>query len=207
MELQSERIRDGEVIPTDCAFCAREGEGDPGNVNPDFAWNDLPEEIESLALVCHDSDVPTEPDIVNVEGETIPEDLERTDFYHWLVVDLAPDTTIEAGEFSDGITAGGKDVRRGPKGTRQGLNDYTNWFAGDDDMEGRYFGYDGPCPPWNDSVWHHYHFTLYALETEEAPVEGAFTGDELLEAIEDHVLDEAEETAVYSMNPDLEWDS
>ena len=29
---------------------------------------------------------------------------------------------------------------------------------------GNYFGYDGPCPPWNDAIPHHYVFTLYALD-------------------------------------------
>jgi len=31
-------------------------------------------------------------------------------------------------------------------------------------MKGTYFGYDGPAPPWNDSVVHHYAFTLYAVD-------------------------------------------
>ena len=30
-------------------------------------------------------------------------------------------------------------------------------------MAGQYFGYDGPFPPFNDSLVHHYVFTLYAL--------------------------------------------
>jgi hypothetical protein len=45
---------------------------------------------------------------------------------------------------------------------RHGLNDYTGWFAGDAAMAGNYFGYDGPFPPFNDSLMHHYVFTLYA---------------------------------------------
>ncbi|MFB6262398.1 MAG: YbhB/YbcL family Raf kinase inhibitor-like protein, partial [Bradymonadaceae bacterium] len=147
------------------------------------------------------------PDDVNVEGREVPADLERTDFYHWLLVDVDPDRDgIEAGEFSDGVTPGGKEGPEGPDGTRQGLNDYTDWFAGDAEMGGDYFGYDGPCPPWNDSIVHHYHFTLYALDVDEAPVEGEFRGDELLEAIEPHVLDEASVTGLYTLNPDVEID-
>ncbi len=43
-------------------------------------------------------------------------------------------------------------------------------------MAGRYFGYDGPFPPFNDSLIHHYVFTLYALSIERLAVDGAFTG-------------------------------
>jgi Raf kinase inhibitor-like YbhB/YbcL family protein len=203
MELFSQMIDDGEPLPARGAFCAK-GDAEPGNVNPDFTWDDLPEDTESLVLICHDPDVPSEGDTVNVEGETVPADLPRVDFYHWVLVDLDPDGEIEAGEFSEGQTPGGKPGPDAPQGTRQGINDYTNWFAGDPDMEGQYFGYDGPCPPWNDSIVHHYHYTLYALDVDEAPVGGTFTGDDVLDAIEDHILDSARLTATYSMNPDVE---
>jgi hypothetical protein len=203
MELYSDMIDDGNPLPPRGAFCAK-GDAEPGNVNPDFTWDDLPDGTESLVLICHDPDVPSEGDTVNVEGETVPADLPRVDFYHWVLVDLSPDSEIDAGEFSDGQTPGGKPGPDGPQGTRQGINDYTNWFAGDPDMEGQYFGYDGPCPPWNDSIVHHYHYTLYALDVDEAPVDGTFTGDDVLDAIDDHILDSARLTATYSMNPDVE---
>ena len=51
----------------------------------------------------------------------------------------------------DGVTARGKPGPHAPRDARQGVNDYTGWFAGDKDMAGNYFGYDGPCPPWNDA--------------------------------------------------------
>ncbi|GIS40711.1 MAG: hypothetical protein Ct9H90mP13_05570 [Pseudomonadota bacterium] len=35
-----------------------------------------------------------------------------------------------------------------PSGSRQGINDYTKFMAGDPEMQGNYFGYEGPCPPW-----------------------------------------------------------
>jgi hypothetical protein len=58
-------------------------------------------------------------------------------------------------------------------------------------MEGQYFGYDGPCPPWNDTIVHHYWFTVYALDLPRCPVEGVVTGPEVLAAIEGHVLAKA----------------
>ncbi len=64
------------------------------------------------------------------------------------------------------------------------------------DMAHALFGYDGPCPPWNDSIVHHYTFTLYALDVARCPIEGKFTGTEVLAAITDHILDQASFTCV-----------
>ena len=68
-------------------------------------------------------------------------------------------------------------------------------------MEGFYYGYDGPCPPWNDSIPHRYIFTLYAIDVDRCPVENTFTGDEVLQAIEGHVLEQASLQVTYSLNP------
>ncbi len=104
--------------------------------------------------------------------------------------------------FSEGVTPKGKDGPQGPRGTRQGVNDYTGWFAGDPEMAGNYYGYDGPCPPFNDSIVHHYRFTVYALDLARVPVEGTFTHDEALRAIDGHVLGQASLTAKYTINSD-----
>ena len=84
---------------------------------------------------------------------------------------------------------------------RHGINDYTGWFAGDKDMAGDYYGYDGPCPPWNDEILHHYVFTLHALDVEKCPVSGRFGGPDVLKAIEGHVLAKAELMGTYALNP------
>jgi Raf kinase inhibitor-like YbhB/YbcL family protein len=130
----------------------------------------------------------------------VPSDLPRADFSHWVLVDVAPDATIDPGAFSDGITAKGKDGPDGPQGTRQGINDYTSWFAGDADMAGDYYGYDGPCPPFNDSIVHHYEFTAYALDLDRLGVDGKFTAGDVKAAIEGHVLGQATITAKYKIN-------
>lgn len=205
MRLWSDSFKDGEAIPTRYAF----GKPHPethvqlsDNVNPHLAWEDVPAGTRSFALVCHDVDVPTKPDDVNQEGRTVPADLPRTDFYHWVLVDLAGDrTSIGEGEFSSGVTVKGKSGPEGPGGTRQGRNDYTGWFGGDPDMAGDYFGYDGPGPPWNDELVHHYHFTLYALDVERCPVEGPFGGPDVLKAIDGHVLDQASIVGSYAIYP------
>ena len=68
-------------------------------------------------------------------------------------------------------------------------------------MGGRYFGYDGPCPPWNDEIVHHYHFTLYALDCARCPVDGELRADDVRNAIAGHVLDQAEIVGTYAINP------
>lgn len=207
MKLVSTCFGDNQKIPEENAFCAPDPESRvklSRNLNPDLAWSELPAGTRSLVLICHDRDVPSRPDDVNKEGRIIPASLPRVDFFHWVLVDLAPDSgLIGKGEFSDGVTPRGKPGPEGPRGTRQGVNDYTAWFKGDKDMEGQYFGYDGPCPPWNDAIVHHYVFTLYALDLTRCPVEGAFTGPDVLKAIAGHVLGQASLTGIYALNPSV----
>ncbi|ROR35164.1 YbhB/YbcL family Raf kinase inhibitor-like protein [Inmirania thermothiophila] len=174
------------------------------NRNPRVAWSGLPGDTRSLVLLCHDPDVPSRPDDVNQEGRVVPADLPRVDFYHWVLVDIPPGLgELPEGAFSDGVTPRGKPGPEGPFGTRQGINNYTDWFRGDAEMEGDYYGYDGPCPPWNDERMHRYVFTLYALDLDRCPVEGRFGGPEVLAAIRGHVLDQARVTGRYSLNPAL----
>lgn len=211
MKLWSESFSDGQSIPSQFAF----GAIDPvahvclsDNRNPHFAWADVPSATQSLVLICHDPDVPSRGDDVNQEGKTVPHDLPRVDFFHWVLIDLPADRKeIAAGEFSQGVSARGKS---GPQvegyaqsGLRHGLNDYTGWFANDEQMKGDYFGYDGPCPPWNDSIPHRYVFTLYALDIPRVPVKGKFTGQQVRDAIKNHVLAQASMMGSYSLNPAL----
>jgi Raf kinase inhibitor-like YbhB/YbcL family protein len=207
MKLTSNSFADGAKIPVEFAFCAP----DPAthatlsqNRNPHLAWGDVPAGTKSFALICHDPDVPSKGDDVNKEGRTVPATLARVDFFHWVLVDLpATMHSIAAGEFASSVTAKGKPGPAAPHGARQGINDYTGWFAGDKDMAGNYFGYDGPCPPWNDSILHHYVFMLYALGVARCPVEGTFTGADVRKAIDGEVLAKARITGVYSLNPSV----
>jgi len=205
MHLTSSNFAHGQPIPEEFAFGAQ----DPAqhlrlsdNRNPRLRWAGIPAGTKSLVLTCVDTDAPTRADDVNKEGRVVPASLPRAEFHHWTMVDIPPAVTeIAAGACSDGIVPRGKQAPPGPAGARQGLNDYTLWFAGDASMSGQYFGYDGPCPPWNDALLHHYHFVLYATDLERCPVEGAFTGREVAKALEGHVLAEARLTGTYSLNP------
>lgn len=206
MELESRSITDGERIPGELAFCVPDPENrvtQGGNRSPHLAWSDVPDGTKSFAVVCVDVDVPTVGEDVNVEGRTVPADLERTDFYHWVLVDIPPSIReLEEGRDSDGVTPRGEDLGRTEYGLR-GRNDYTAWFAGDDDMEGTYGGYDGPCPPWNDERIHHYHFRVYALDVHRTGLSGDFGGAEAMEVIGAHALEEAEIVGTYTLNPSL----
>ena len=207
MKLTSNSFSDGQAIPVEFAFCRQNAASHASlaaNVSPHLAWSDVPEDTRSFVLLCLDPDVPSRPDDVNQEGRTVPADLPRVDFYHWVLVDIPVTVTeMETGVDSRGVTPHGKVQSPGPRGARRGINSYTGWFAGDPDMGGNYFGYDGPCPPWNDSIPHHYHFTVYALDIGICPTVGAFEGPDVLAAIEGHVLAQASITGLYSMNPDV----
>ncbi|WP_230969033.1 YbhB/YbcL family Raf kinase inhibitor-like protein [Nitrogeniibacter aestuarii] len=207
MKLSSNSMVNGQPISGKYAFGVPADEGHvslSSNLNPHLAWADLPAGTKSLVLICHDKDVPSKGDDVNQEGKTVPPDLPRVDFFHWVLVDIDPSSgEIREGEYSSKVTAKGKSGPAATQGTRQGINDYTNWFAGDADMGGDYYGYDGPCPPWNDSIKHHYIFTLYATDLDSVPVEGRFTGQDVREAIAAHTLASASMTVTYSLNPDV----
>jgi Raf kinase inhibitor-like YbhB/YbcL family protein len=207
MKLTSQSFADGGRIPGEFAFAVPDAAHRvklSANRNPHLAWTDAPAGTKSFVVICHDSDVPSKPDDVNQEGREIPSSLPRVDFFHWLLIDIAPSTaSIEAGAYSHAVTPRGKAGPAAANGTRQGINDYTGWFAGDHDMEGDYYGYDGPCPPWNDSIIHHYVFTVYALDIAQLPLQGRFNGADVRRAIEGHVLAKASITGTYTLNPRL----
>lgn len=204
MKLTSTSWKNGAFIPSRYAAGKPGAEGPTmsDNVNPQFAWSDVPEGTQSFALICHDGDVPSRGDDVNKPDREVPSDLPRTDFFHWVLTDLpASLREIREGEFSSGgLTPKGKPGPATLHGARHGLNDYTGWFAGDPAMAGQYFGYDGCFPPFNDSLLHQYVFTLYALAVPKVAVEGAFTGAQLREAIAPHVLARASHIGLYTLN-------
>jgi Raf kinase inhibitor-like YbhB/YbcL family protein len=202
MILTSPDFAEGDRIPDSCAFGIPAPEAHMAfgpNRNPALEWSGAPEGTRSFALTMVDGDVPTRPDDVNQEGREVPPELPRGEFTHWLVVDIPADQRgIGQGEYGAGVTAGG-----GAAADNEGVNDYTGWFEGDPDMEGTYRGYDGPCPPWNDSLLHHYTLTLYALDVASLGLSGEFTLEEVRAAVAGHTLAEAALTGTYALNPRL----
>jgi Raf kinase inhibitor-like YbhB/YbcL family protein len=202
MKLDSQSFSNGQPIPAE--FAAGQPSGFAGNRNPQLAWHDVPEGTRSFVLLCVDPDAPTVAELVGRDDVGIPLDQPRADFVHWVMVDIPADVReIAAGSCSDGFTAHGKRQPAGPAGARQGINDYTGWFAGDLDMAGTYFGYDGPYPPFNDERPHRYFFRVFALDVASQPVEGAFTAADVFSAMQGHVLAEAALHGTYTLNPHL----
>lgn len=96
----------------------------------------------------------------------------RMTWVHWVLYNLP----AAAGELPEGISAA--DL---PAGTLQGLNDWKR------------AGYGGPCPPVGR---HRYFHKLFALDV-ELPDLGTPTKDQLLQAMEGHVLARAELVGTY----------
>jgi Raf kinase inhibitor-like YbhB/YbcL family protein len=205
-QLTVDGIDDGGVIPGRFAFCVPAAAGNVAmapNRNPGVSWTGVPDGTRSLALFVVDASAPTVGDDVNVEGRMVPADLPRGEFSHWVVVDIPADLdSIGEGASSDGVTPHGKHPAAQAFGV-EGINDYTGWFAGDPEMEGVYGGYDGPCPPWNDSIVHHYTFYLYALDVETVDLSGAFTLADARAGIDGHVLASDQITGSYTLTPSL----
>lgn len=202
MKLESSSFENGR--PLAAAFAAGDGNGFAGNRNPQLGWSDVPTGTRSFALLCVDPDVPTVAELVGRSDVSIPRDQPRADFIHWVMVDIAADLRgIEAGSCSEGFTAKGKRDPGGPAGARQGLNDYTGWFAGHADLGGDYLGYDGPYPPANDERLHRYFFRLFALDVATLVLPERFTAADAHRAMQGHVLAEATLHGTYTLNPAL----
>jgi Raf kinase inhibitor-like YbhB/YbcL family protein len=96
-------------------------------------------------------------------------------FTHWLVYDMAATQT--------GLAAGVPPKEQLPSGEgQQGKNSFGK------------LGYKGPAPPRGRP--HHYHFTVYALDASTALAPGA-TRDELMRAMEGHIVGQAELVGTY----------
>jgi Raf kinase inhibitor-like YbhB/YbcL family protein len=204
MKLWSDSWTNGDRIPDRYAAGRPDEHGRAtfgDNVSPHLAWSEVPPQAHSMVLICHDFDAPADASDANRDDREVPADTPRADFFHWVLVDLPPRPTVIAeAEFSRGFVARGQSGPDTPQGARHGLNDYTQWFAADTAMAGRYFGYDGPFPPYNDSLIHHYVFTLYALSLARLPVEGVFTGPQVRQAVAGHALAEATFSGTYTLN-------
>lgn len=209
MKLYSNSLKQGERIPEQYAFCIPSEKDKVSfgkNLNPHLKWSNIPEGTKSFVILCVDKDVPSKGDDVNVEGKMIPITLPRVDFYHWILIDIpATITEIQEGMDSNGVITKGKSEQKVSYGIR-GINDYTSFFAGNPDLGGDYYGYDGPCPPWNDALRHHYYFTVYALDIESLKLHGRFYGPDVKKAMQGHILDYAEIMGTYTLNNKLSKD-
>ena len=202
MKIRSDCFEHGKPIPPEFAMGAREGaDGFGGNRNPHLAWDGAPAGTRSFALLCIDTDAPTDAALVANSAVELPVDHPRGDFVHWVIANLpASITELAAGSCSNGVTPHGKGPCQG-EGARQGLNDYTGWFAGNADMSGNYHGYDGPYPPAHDLRVHRYFFRVFALDSETLDLPSPFSAGDVFHAMHGHVLAEASTYGTYSLHP------
>jgi Raf kinase inhibitor-like YbhB/YbcL family protein len=97
---------------------------------------------------------------------------------HWVLYAIGPNCT----HLPEGIPPAQRVSE--PPGLIQGVNSWDK------------IGYGGPAPPPGHGV-HHYHFKLYALDTALKLAPG-LTKEDLLKAIDGHILAEAELIGTYS---------
>lgn len=96
-------------------------------------------------------------------------------FTHWVIYNIAP--TLE------GLPEGLPQVAQPKKLAAQGMNNF------------RHTGYDGPCPP--RGPVHRYFFKLYALDLPPT-LEPGLTAQQLVKAIQGHILAQAQVIGRYS---------
>jgi Raf kinase inhibitor-like YbhB/YbcL family protein len=101
-------------------------------------------------------------------------DAPRGTFDHWIVWNLPPNLS--------GLTEGAKEFTRLSPSPKQGINGFRKSF------------YQGPCPPAGKP--HHYHFKLYALNTQLSIPEGS-TKQVVEKAMEGHIIEKAELVGTY----------
>lgn len=125
------------------------------------------------------SDVPdgTQELVLIVDDPDAPRD---TPWVHWVAYDMAPDTA--------GLPEGASDEPENvaPGGMTQGKNTWDE------------IGWGGPLPPEGHGT-HHYHFKLYGVDRKLDLDPGA-DKRQVLEAMEGHILDQAEVVGTYERN-------
>lgn len=203
MNLRSDTFGDGDMAHDRIALATPAHEDNVAlseNRNPHLSWDPV-EGAMSYVVTCIDVDCPSAPDDVNQNDREVPSTLPRVDFVHWLLADMHA-TQIPEAAHSESVTPGGKPAAAAPVG-KHGVNDYTSWFADDPVMGGTWHGYDGPAPPWNDSIVHRYVFSVYALDVERTGLEPGFTREQLDAVLNDHTIESDSITVTYTLNPRL----
>lgn len=143
MKISSTVFQNGGPIPSRYTC-------DGANLNPPLTVEGVPLNVVSLVLIVDDPDAP------------------HGDWVHWLVWNIAPNTT----EIRENVV---------PIGAVQGQTDFGK----------REWG--GPCPP---SGRHRYYFKLYALDT-QLELSTSSQKVQLLSSMEGHIVDEASFMGTY----------
>jgi Raf kinase inhibitor-like YbhB/YbcL family protein len=205
LKLSVDSFKNGEMIPNKHAFCvpAAQGHTTAGpNISPRISWSKGPRGTKSYAIILYDTDSPKEQrEKMNKEGVTMTSAIPRRTFYHWVLVDIPANVT----SLPEGAEATGRVPHGIPAATKvgvRGISDFTKIFAGNEQLKGDYYGYTGPCPPWNDENIHHMHFLVYALSVPTLNLGPGFDGAAAMDAIKGKILAQGELLGLYTQNPD-----
>jgi Raf kinase inhibitor-like YbhB/YbcL family protein len=206
LKVKIDSFKDSKTMPNKHAFCvpAAQGHTTGGpNISPAISWSKGPAGTKSYAIILHDTDAPAEQrEKINKEGETLTSAVPRRNFFHWILVDVPANvTSLAEGAESNARVPKGKPATPAAGGGVRGLNDFTKVMAANEAMKGQYYGYDGPCPPWNDENVHHYHFTVYALSVPTLNLGKDFDAAAAMAALKDKVLAKGEVLSLYTQNP------
>ena len=189
-------------LPASAAYCPPI-QMDPAeyNISPSVSWSRGPAATRSYALIMTDLDVPQDLSLINKPGVTISADTPRVPFIHWVLIDIPPSiTSLRRGAESSGFVLKGKPIGPTDHGVR-GANVFTHFYPKGSELDGPRGGYDGPCPPHNDSMPHRYVTRVYALDVPSLGLSGLFFGEDALRAMQGHVLAVGAAEAKYSSNP------
>jgi len=205
LSVHVDALKSKHLMPDKYAFCAPAAQGHMGagpDISPAISWSKGPKGTLSYAIILYDTDSPAEQrEKMNQEGMTVPATAKRQIFYHWLLVDIPANVnSLPEGAESQGRVPHGKPAADAKVGVR-GTTTYSKIFAANEAMKGDYYGYDGPCPPWNDENTHHYHFTVYALSVKSLGLSGPFDSMAAQAAMQGKVLAQGEFLGYYSTNP------
>ena len=173
----------GKIAP-DAAICIPDGKGkstDGKNIRPGIDWTAGPKATQSYAILVTDPDVPADISVAYKADHQIAANALRQTFYHWAQFNIPAGTTsLKGGDAALAGISGANQV--GPSKDK--------------------LGYGGPCPPFNDARLHHYHFTVYALDTMLELEEGASAAD-VAAAMKGHVLSRGQQIGTFTNAPAL----
>jgi phosphatidylethanolamine-binding protein (PEBP) family uncharacterized protein len=206
LKVRVDSIKSGKMIPTKYSFCmpAAQGHIGPGpDISPSISWTKGPRGTQSYAVFLTDTDSPKEQrEKMNKEGMTVPSSAARQTFFHMVLVDIPANVrSLPEGAASTARVPHGKPASETKIGV-PGLNTFTVIFAANDAMKGKYYGYDGECPAWNDEIDpHHAHFMVYALSVKSLNMPQDFDGPAVIDAMKGKVLAEGKLDALYTTNP------
>jgi len=141
------------------------------DASPALKWEGAPASTKSFALICDDPDAP------------------GGSWVHWVLYGIPASTTELPENVAkvDGVASVDYEVTSQSVVKSAFANQGMNSF-------GR-VGYGGPCPPRGHGV-HHYHFRLYALDT-ELNLAPRLTRQQLEAAMKGHILAQTELVGTY----------